>query len=153
MASQPRWPAAPYSPAAKKRFDAKTTEIANLRKQLSESQDENQTKTLTEQLAKAETELNAAKEAARFFDADMLRIEAPEYPRTVAGNTLAARHADEHLTRTEIHHEPVDPAAYELVVLCSPTWWYRPAIPLWTFVEDHDLGGTHVFLLMTGNRS
>ncbi len=30
-------------------------------------------------------------------------------------------------------------------------WWYRPAVPLWSFVEDHDFVGRAIFLMMTGN--
>ncbi len=93
----------------------------------------------------------AAKEVARYFQADMLQIEAPLYGLTVEGQTLAAKHADERVRTTPIEHEPVDLASYDLVVLCSPTWWFRPAVPLWAFVEKHDFGGTSVFLLMTGN--
>ena len=95
--------------------------------------------------------LDVAKEAARYFDADLLRIHAAAYPRTIAGQRLAGQHADELVTTTPIVHEPVDLARYELVILCSPTWWFRPAVPLWSFVEKHDLVGRPVFLIMTGN--
>jgi len=33
-----------------------------------------------------------------------------------------------------------------------PTWWNRPAIPLFSFVENHDFANKSVFLIMTGNR-
>jgi hypothetical protein len=45
----------------------------------------------------------------------------------------------------------VDLTQYDLIFLCSPTWWFRPAVPLWSFVENHDFAGKPVFLLMTGN--
>lgn len=35
--------------------------------------------------------------------------------------------------------------------LCSPTWWYRPAIPLFSSVENHDFANKSVFLILTGN--
>ena len=38
-----------------------------------------------------------------------------------------------------------------MIFLCSPIWWFRPAVPLWSFVENHDLAGKSVFLLLTGN--
>ncbi len=95
--------------------------------------------------------LGAAKEVARFFDADMLRIEAPQYERTIKGQMLAANDADKELTTTPISHNPVDISRYDLIFLCSPTWWFRPAPPLWSFVENHDFAGKRVFLLMTGN--
>ena len=95
--------------------------------------------------------LGAAKEIARFFDADMLQIEAPQYGRTIKGHLLASRHADEELIMTPIRHEPVDLSRYELIFLCSPTWWFRPAPPLWSFAERQDFAGKPAFLVMTGN--
>jgi flavodoxin len=93
----------------------------------------------------------AAKEVARYFQADMLQIEAPQYGLTLEGQTLAAKHADERVRSAPIEHEPVDLTSYDLVVLCSPTWWFRPAVPVWAFVQNHEFDGTRVFLLMTGN--
>ncbi len=95
--------------------------------------------------------LGAAREAARYFDADVVEISAPQYDRTVNGQLAATRDASAEVTTTSISHPLVDPSRYELVVLCSPTWWFRPAPPLWAFVENHDLTGREVFLLMTGN--
>ena len=95
--------------------------------------------------------LGAAKEVARFFDGDLLQIEAPQYARNIKGQMLAAEHADGEVTTTPIQHDPVDLSRYDLIVLCSPTWWFRPAPPLWSFVENHDFAGKPVFLLMTGN--
>jgi len=95
--------------------------------------------------------LGAAKEVAVYFDADLIVIEAPEYTRDWKGQNLAAKHADEEVTTTPIMHQSVDLNNYDLIFLCSPTWWYRPAPPLWSFVENHDFKGKPVFLIMTGN--
>jgi flavodoxin len=95
--------------------------------------------------------LGAAKEAARFFDADLLQIAAPQYARTIKGQLIASKHADQEVTTTPIQHDPVDLSQYDLIFLCSPTWWFRPAVPLWSFVENHDFAGIPAFLLMTGN--
>jgi flavodoxin len=95
--------------------------------------------------------LGAAKEGARFFDADLLQITAPQYARTVKGQLLASQHADQEVTTTPIQHDPVDLSRYDLMLLCAPVWWFRPAPPLWSFVENHDFAGKPVFLLMTGN--
>ncbi len=95
--------------------------------------------------------LGAAKQIARYFDADLLRIEAPQYGRTLRGLRLGGAHADAEVTTTPIEHDPVDLSRYDLVFLCSPTWWFRPAPPLWSFVEQHNFYGKAVFLLMTGN--
>ena len=95
--------------------------------------------------------MGAAKEAARFFDADLLKIAAPQYARTIKGQMLASQHADREVTTTPIQHDPVDLFRYDMIFLCSPVWWFRPAVPLWSFVENHDFAGRPVFLLTTGN--
>jgi len=95
--------------------------------------------------------MGAAKEAARFFDADLLQIAAPQYARSIKGLQLASKHADQEMTTTSIQHEPVDLSRYGMIFLCSPIWWFRPAVPLWSFVENHDFAGKPVFLLLTGN--
>ncbi len=95
--------------------------------------------------------MSAAKEVATFFDADLLTIEAPQYGRDLKGQMLAAKDANEEVTTTPITHNKVNVDDYDLIVLCSPTWWFRPAPPLWSFVENHDFAGKPVFLLMTGN--
>lgn len=110
-----------------------------------------QARTLVVVYSRSGNTLDAAKEAARYFDAELLQITAPQYPRTIAGQRLAGKHADALVTTTPIEHKPVDLARYDLLVLCSPTWWFRPAVPLWSFVENHDFTGKSVFLLMTGN--
>ena len=50
--------------------------------------------------------LGAAKETARFFDADMLQIKAPQYARNIKGQMLAADDAE--VTTTPILYDPVD---------------------------------------------
>ena len=95
--------------------------------------------------------LGVAKEIASYFDADLIKIEAPQYTRDLKGQLLASEHADEEVTTTPINHEPVNWAQYDLIILCSPTWWFRPAPPLWSFVENHDFRDKRVFLVMTGN--
>ncbi len=95
--------------------------------------------------------LGAAKEIANYFGADLIQINAPQYGLTLDGQTLASKHADQQLTTTPIEHDPVDPTNYDLIVLSSPTWWFRPAVPLWAFVENHKFGSKPVFLAMTGN--
>ena len=93
----------------------------------------------------------AAKEAARHFDADLLIIEAPLYTRDLKGLKRASDDAGEQVISTPIEHTPVNLEEYDLIILCSPTWWFRPAVPLWSFVENHDFKRKHVFLIMTGN--
>ena len=94
---------------------------------------------------------SAAKEIARYFDAELLKIEAPQYAKTFEGQMHASEDADNEVTTTPIQHDAVDLSRYDLIVLCSPTWWFRPAPPLWSFVENHNFSGKPVFLMMTGN--
>ena len=108
-------------------------------------------KTLVVVYSRTGNTLGVAKEVARYFDADLLKIDAPLYTRDYKGQRLAAKHADEEATTTPITHNPVKISQYDLVFLCSPTWWYRPAVPLWSFVENHDFAGRTIFLMMTGN--
>ena len=112
---------------------------------------ESPTATLVVVYSRTGNTMGAAKEAARFFDADLLEIEAPQYARTITGLRLASKHADEEVIKTSIQHEPVDLSHYDMIFLCSPTWWFRPAVPLWSFVMNHDFAGKPVFLLLTGN--
>ncbi|MCP4469231.1 MAG: hypothetical protein GY815_00845 [Gammaproteobacteria bacterium] len=93
----------------------------------------------------------AANAAARYLDADLLQIKAPQYGLTMEGQGLAGENADAQVTSAPIEHSPVDLSRYELIVLCAPTWWFRPAVPLWSFVENHDFSGKPVFLVLTGN--
>ena len=72
-------------------------------------------KTLVVVYSRTGNTMSAAKEVAKYFDADMLRIEAPQYGRNLAGQQLAAKHADEEVTSTPIQHDPVDLSKYELV--------------------------------------
>ncbi len=108
-------------------------------------------KTLVVVYSRTGNTMGIAKVVAKYFDADLLKIEAPQYSRDLAGQQLAGKHADEEVTTTRIQHKAVDINQYELIFLCSPTWWYRPAVPLWSFVENHDFAGRQVFLIMTGN--
>ncbi|MCP4412665.1 MAG: hypothetical protein GY808_08895 [Gammaproteobacteria bacterium] len=108
-------------------------------------------KTLVVVYSRTGNTLGVAKVVASYFDADLLTIDAPLYTRDYKGQRLAERHADDEVTMTPITHDSVDVSQYDLVFLCSPTWWYRPAVPLWSFVENHDFAGKEIFLMMTGN--
>lgn len=108
-------------------------------------------KTLVVVYSRTGNTMGAAKEVAKYFDADLIKIEAPLYSRDWKGQQRAAKDADEEVTTTPIQHASVDINQYELIFLCSPTWWYRPAVPMFSFVENHYFAGKPVFLIMTGN--
>ena len=92
-----------------------------------------------------------AREIARKFDADIVRIEAERYPLDFHGWRNANNDADDKVTTVRIKPEIVDMDKYRLVFMGSPIWWFRPAPPLWTFVAKNDLKGKNVILFNTFN--
>ena len=90
-----------------------------------------------------------AREIARAFNAPIARIDAP-YPRDFTGQKKAINDAGAGVLPT-IRVEPIDLAPTRRLFLVSPTWMFRPATPLWSYVEQTDLTGKEVVLVMTGN--
>jgi flavodoxin len=91
-----------------------------------------------------------AREIARKFEADIVRIEADKYTLDFEGWRHANRDAEEKLY-AEIEPEVIDMDRYHLVFLGSPIWWFRPAPPLWTFVEKNNFTDKDVVLFNTFN--
>lgn len=90
-----------------------------------------------------------AREIARTFNAPIARISA-EYPLDFSGQGKAVSDAaDNALPRIEV--ELIDLGPARRVFLVSPTWMFRPATPLWAYVEQTDLTGKEVVLFTTGN--
>ncbi len=91
-----------------------------------------------------------AREIARGLEADTIRIESREYPldfkgwRNAAGDALKG-------SLPEITPEVVDLKKYRLVFLGAPIWFWRPAPPLWTFVEKNSFIGKNVVVFNTFN--
>jgi len=92
-----------------------------------------------------------AREVARKFNAGIVKIEAERYPLDYQGWRNAANDADDKITMVQISPEIVDMRKYRLVFIGSPIWWYRPAPPLWTFVEKNDFKEKNVILFNTFN--
>ena len=90
-----------------------------------------------------------AREIARTFNAPIAAIDA-DYPRGFGGQAKAVEHARSEVL-PPIRVEPHDLARAWRVYLVSPTWMFRPATPLWAYVEQADLTGKDVVLVMTGN--
>jgi flavodoxin len=90
-----------------------------------------------------------AREIARTFNAPIARIDA-DYPRDFAGQSKAVADANAQAL-PEIRVESIDLVPAQRVFLVSPTWMFRPATPLWAYVERTDLTGKDVVLVMTGN--
>lgn len=91
-----------------------------------------------------------AREIARKFKADIVKIKADKYTLDYEGWRHAGRDADEKIY-AEIEPEVVDMDGYRLVFLGSPIWWFRPAPPLWTFVDKNDFTDRNVILFNTFN--
>jgi hypothetical protein len=91
----------------------------------------------------------AAREIARTVNAPIARIDA-DYPRSFSGQGKAVSDAkSQALPRITV--EPIDLAPVRRVFLVSPTWLFRPATPLWAYVEQAELRGKEVVLVTTGN--
>lgn len=108
-------------------------------------------KTLVVTYSRTGNTAGAAKSIARYFNADLLEIKSPQYSRDLKGLKLASEHASEEVTTAPIEHKPVELSDYDFIFLCTPTWWFRPAVPMFSFAENHDFGGKPVMLVMTGN--
>ncbi len=92
-----------------------------------------------------------AREIARRLQADILRIETKPYGLDFKGWLQANSDAASEKKQVDITPEVVDFHPYRLIFLGSPIWWYRPAPPLWTFVEKNDFSGKDVVLFNTFN--
>ncbi len=91
-----------------------------------------------------------AREIARKLAADIVRIESAAYSLDYKGWRRASKDAGSEVL-AQIKPEAVDMSRYRLVFLGSPIWWYRPAPPLWTFVEKNDFSGKPIILFNTFN--
>lgn len=90
-----------------------------------------------------------AREIARMFNAPTARIDA-DYPLSFTGQAKAISDATA-AALPSIRVGPIDLALARRVFLVSPTWLFRPATPLWAYVEQTDLSGKEVVLVTTGN--
>ncbi|MES0489379.1 MAG: flavodoxin [Leptospirales bacterium] len=91
-----------------------------------------------------------ANEIARAMDADIIRLEAPQYSLDLSGQQKAGDDAwDENIT--EVIPKKIDMSKYTLVFLGSPIWWYNPAVPLRSFVYTNNFKGNNVVLFNTFN--
>jgi hypothetical protein len=90
-----------------------------------------------------------AREVARTFNAPIARISA-DYPLDFSGQGKAVSDANAgELPRIEVG--PIDLDPVRRLFLVSPTWMFRPATPLWAYVEQTNLTGKEIVLVTTGN--
>lgn len=86
---------------------------------------------------------------ARSFNAPTARITA-NYPLDFSGQGAALSDAGSEALPS-IQVEPIDLVQVKRLFLVSPTWLFRPATPLWAYVDQTDLTGKEVVLFTTGN--
>lgn len=91
-----------------------------------------------------------AREIARKLNSDILRIEAKSYTLDLSGWYNAVEDARKK-NKTKISPEKADLSSYRLIFLGSPIWLFRPAPPLWTFVDKNDFKDKKVILFNTFN--
>jgi flavodoxin len=91
-----------------------------------------------------------AREMARRFKADIIKLTAESYTLDFKGWINANLDAWNH-NPAVIKPETIDISNYNLIILGSPIWYFRPAPPLWTFVEKNDFQGKTVVLFNTFN--
>jgi flavodoxin len=84
------------------------------------------------------------------FKADSVIIRAKRYDG-FGGGMKASKDAWTEVITADIDPESVDMSQYNLIFLGSPIWWYRPAVPLWAFVDKNDFKGKPVVLFNTFN--
>ncbi len=91
-----------------------------------------------------------AREIARHLKSQIRHLDSERYPRNFKGWRNAAN--DAHKERTSgISPRTLDLKPYRLIFLGAPIWLYRPAPPLWAFVENNDFTGKKVVLFNTFN--
>nr|WP_223240215.1 flavodoxin/nitric oxide synthase [Citrobacter sp. C1] len=90
-----------------------------------------------------------AREVARMFNAPIAKIES-DYALDLVGQQKAISDANNKVL-PRIVVEPIDLHRVRRIFLISPTWMFRPATPLWSYVEQTDFSGKEVVLITTGN--
>ncbi|ELI8170295.1 TPA: flavodoxin family protein [Yersinia enterocolitica] len=90
-----------------------------------------------------------AREIAQIFNAPIARIDA-EYTLDMAGQRNAVSDASKEIL-PKIVVGSIGLAPVKRIFLVATTWMFRPATPLWAYVEQTDLTGKQVVLVTTGN--
>lgn len=88
---------------------------------------------------------SVAEAVRRMTGADLYRVETVEpYPEAYGDATeVVKRELEENFIRP-LKPFTFDPAAYDVVILASPTWWHHVAMPLQTWIRSVDLSGKTV---------
>jgi flavodoxin len=92
-----------------------------------------------------------AKTIASRYQADLIEIEAQEYSNDIIGSIRANADAWSEERNSTIDPEIIDLNRYRFIFLGSPIWWFRPAVPLWTFVVKNNFQSQNIILFNTFN--
>ncbi len=92
-----------------------------------------------------------AKQIANRYQANIVRIKAAAYEDSFMGFVRANREAWNGERWSEISPDVIQMSCYDVIFIGSPVWWYRPAVPLWTFVSKNNFHGKPVVLFNTFN--
>ena len=92
-----------------------------------------------------------AKAIAYRYQADLIEIEAQEYSNDIIGSIRANTDAWTEERNSTIDPGIIDLNRYRFIFLGSPIWWFRPAVPLWTFVVKNNFQSQNIVLFNTFN--
>ena len=124
------------------------SQIAQMRKQLIQKE-ENDILVLYYSLS-GNTEIMAKAIASR-YQADLIEIEAEKYSNNIIGSIHASFDAWTEERNSTIDPGIIDLSRYRFIFLGSPIWWFRPAVPLWTFVVKNNFQSQNIILFNTFN--
>jgi flavodoxin len=88
---------------------------------------------------------------ARRTGGDTLRIQTANGYYPVNYNDLAsfARNERDSNTHPALTSRKVDMGDYDNVVIVTPVWWYTIPMATYSFLDNYDLSGKHVFIATT----
>ena len=91
-----------------------------------------------------------AEQLADACDADIARIETVvPYPEDYQETVDQGQREVNAGFMPEIENLEYDPAAYDVIVIGTPTWWYTMAPAVKTFIAENDFSGKTVVALST----
>jgi flavodoxin len=91
-----------------------------------------------------------AREIARYFNADILKLESNSYALGFFG--WAGAMSDAYFENySEIAPQKINTSKYNTIFLGAPIWLYSPATPLWAFIDKNDFKNNSVYLFTTFN--
>ncbi len=90
-----------------------------------------------------------ARQAANLAGGDLFRVETVEpYPQAYREATEVVKDEMERGVVRALRPLEVDVGAYDVFILCTPTWWHHVAAPLQSWIKSADLAGK---LVLTAN--